>query len=94
MRLYRFCNVVFKDFKNENLNQNQIQKLQIINFPLEQGFISNIWLENYQKLIDFRKLNKNRWPHARGSEKPLYQFCYRNKNKFKEGTLEPYVFTF
>lgn len=92
MRLYRFCNAIFKDFKNEDLNQNQIQKLQSINFPLEQGSLSNIWLENYQKLIDFRKLNPNRWPQARGieSEKPLYQFCYRNKNKFKDGTLEPY----
>jgi len=92
MSLYRFCNAIFKDFKNENLNQNQIQKLQGINFPLEQGSLSNIWLENYQKLIDFRKLNPNRWPQASGieSEKSLYQFCYRNKNKFKVGTLEPY----
>ena len=92
MSLYRFCNAVFKDFKNKHLNQNQIKKLQSINFPLEKGSFSNIWLENYQKLIDFRKLNPNRWPQARGieSEKPLYQFCYRNKNKFKDGTLEPY----
>jgi len=92
MSLYRFCNSVFKDFKNGDLNQNQIQKLQNISFPLEQGSISNIWLENYQKLIDFRKLNPNRWPQARGieTEKPLYQFCYRNKNKFKDDTLEPY----
>jgi len=92
MRLYRFCNAIFKDFKNEDLNQNQIQKLQGINYPIEQGSLSNIWLENYQKLICFRKLNPNSWPQARGIEleKPLYQFCYRNKNKFKNGTLEPY----
>ncbi len=92
MRLYRFCNAIFKDFKNKELNHNQIQKLQSINFPLEQGSLSNIWLKNYQKLIVFRTLNPNRWPQARGieSEKPLYQFCYRNKNKVKDGTLEPY----
>lgn len=89
--LYRFCNSVFKNFKNNELSQGQIQKLQSINFPFEQGSISNIWLENYQNLIDFRKLNPNRWPQFRGLEieKPLYQFCYRNKKKFKDGTLEP-----
>lgn len=92
MRLYRFCNRVFKDFKNNDLNQNQIQQLQNMRFPLEKGSLSNIWMENYQKLIDFRKLNPNRWPQSRGieSEMPLYQFCYRNKNKFKGGTLEHY----
>ena len=53
---------------------------------------SNKWLNNFEKLKKFRAINPSIWPRAKGSEleKPLYQFCYRNRNKFINGTLEDY----
>jgi hypothetical protein len=91
-KLYRFCNSIFTSFKNEELTENHIKKLDSIKFPLNQGSASNKWLENYEKLKEFRKINPTRWPHARGLdfEKPIYQFCYRNKNSYINGTLEDY----
>ena len=91
-KLYRFCNSIFHSLENGELSINQQKSLEDIGFPLSQGYIANIWLDNYEKLKVFRQNNPNKWPKARGdkSEKPLYQFCYRNKNKFLEGSLEEF----
>lgn len=91
-KLYRFCNYIFHSLENGELSVNQQKSVEDIGFPLSQGYVANIWLDNYEKLKAFRRHNPNNWPKARGdkSEKPLYQFCYRNKNRFLEGSLEEF----
>lgn len=92
VKLYRFCMLIFKLYKNSELNIKQLQQLDNIGFPYALGVFTNAWLDNYEKLKRFRNSNPNRWPHARSSalEKLLYQFCYRNKNKYLIGTLEDF----
>ncbi len=92
IRLYRYCMSLFKAYKNEILSDEQLEKLDRLKFPYKLGVFSNKWLDNYEKLKKFREVNPSIWPRAKGSElgKPLYQFCYRNRNKFINGTLEDY----
>ena len=92
IRLYRFCISLFKAYKSNKLSQEQLELLDNLGFPYSQGVFSNAWLDNYEKLKGFRIINPSRWPQARASEleKSLYQFCYRNKNKHINGTLEDY----
>ena len=91
-KLYRFCNSIFRSLERGELPITQQNLLEGIGFPLTQGAFTNVWLDNYAKLKIFRQKYPNRWPSARGdnSEKPLYQFCYRNKNKYLEGRLEEF----
>ena len=92
IRLYRYCMSLFKAYKNDTLSAEQLEKLDKIEFPYQLGVFSNKWLDNYEKLKKFRAINSSIWPRAKASdlEKPLYQFCYRNRNKFINGTLEDY----
>lgn len=92
MRLYRFCISLFKAYNSNKLSQEQLDRLDNISYPYKRRAFSNVWLYNYEKLKKFRTINPKRWPQARVSEieKPLYQFCYRNKNKYLNGTLEDY----
>ena len=92
MRLYRFCNSILKGFSNEELSEDQIEKLESIGFPFEKHTLIDKWLDNYNKLKEFRETHPTRWPQARGfeSEKALYQFCYRNRKKHLNGFLEDY----
>jgi hypothetical protein len=92
IRLYRFCISLFKAYKNETLTKEQLENLDEIQFPYQLGAFNNKWLDNFERLKTFRLENPNMWPKARGGEleKPLYQFCYRNRNKFIDGTLEDY----
>ena len=92
IRLYRFCLSLFKAYKNESLTKGQIEKLDEIQFPYQLGVFSNKWLESFERLKKLRLENPNSWPKARGGEleKSLYQFCYRNRNKFIDGSLEDY----
>lgn len=92
IRLYRFCLSIFKLYKNSELNYEQLKQLDNINFPYTQGAFIDVWLNNYEKLKEFRITNPSRWPQAKITEleKILYQFCYRNRNKYINGTLEDY----
>ncbi|MDM8158597.1 hypothetical protein QUH73_02085 [Labilibaculum sp. K2S] len=92
IRLYRYCMSLFKAYKNKTLSDEQLEKLDKLEFPYQLGVFSNKWLDNFEKLKRFRATNPSIWPRAKGSEleKPLYQFCYRNRNKFINGTLEDY----
>jgi hypothetical protein len=92
VRLYRFCMSIFKSYKKNELTKKQLAMLDKIKFPYVNGTFSNGWMNNFEKLKEFRINNPNSWPKARGGvlEKPLYQFCYRNRNKFIDGTLEEY----
>jgi hypothetical protein len=92
MRLYRFCNTIFKSLSNEELSEGQIDKLESIKFPFEKHTLTDKWLDNYNKLKEFREMHPTRWPQARGfeSEKALYQFCYRTRKGLLNGSLEDY----
>jgi hypothetical protein len=92
VRLYRFCTSIFKAYKFNELTEEQLAILDNIWFPYKNGAFINVWMNNFEKLKEFRLKNPNSWPKARGGEleKPLYQFCYRNRNKFIDGTLEDY----
>ncbi len=92
MRLYRFCNSILKGLSNSELSEDQIEKLESIRFPFEKHTLTDKWLDNYNKLKEFREIHPTRWPQARGfeSEKTLYQFCYQNRKRLLNGSLEDY----
>ena len=92
MRLYRFCNSILKEFSEEELSGDQIEKLESIGFPFEKHTLTDKWFDNYTKLKEFRVTHPTRWPQARGfeSEKALYQFCYRNRKRLLNDSLEDY----
>lgn len=65
-RLYTWCAVQRLKKKKNILEDDKIKKLESI------GFIWNvqdyIWQQNYEKLIEYRKENPERWPSQRSTE--------------------------
>jgi hypothetical protein len=87
--LYYYCRRIRNEYENGLLDDEQIQLLNDINFPLSDIVSKNSWHRNYYELVEFRKHNPGRWPKARGieTEKHLYQFCFRNRVKYNENSL-------
>lgn len=71
-------------YKKGNLSDQQIENLKSIGYDLEAKGNENKkdrWLEMYNQLLEFRKLNSDSWPKfgAVGFESQLYNWCQANR---------------
>lgn len=85
--LYFFCLKQRKLFKQGKLSQEYVERLEDINFPFDKT--RKTWVQNFESLVEFRKLNPNRWPVRKESKKEekLYYFCYHQRKNYKEENL-------
>lgn len=88
INLGRWCDSLRQRYKNKEMREWQIKKLETINFPwnLEEFY----WTQQYEYLVEFRKNYSNRWPKKGElfpNENKLEVWCSTQKSRLKRGTL-------
>ena len=83
-KFHSWLNSQYSVFKNGNLTENQIKKLESIDFeliPKGNERKKDRWLEMYENLMIFRQNNPDEWPNigADGLEGQLYNWILANR---------------
>jgi len=86
-KLYRFCSVMKGRYRNNKLNEEQIQKLQSINFQFEQSKrkTRKSWFDNYDNYLIFINENKREPDYKIKNERKLY---YWKRNSIQSYNID------
>lgn len=88
IKLQVWCDSIRQRYKKKSIKEWQVKKLNSINFPwnLEEFY----WMQQYEYLIEFRKINSKRWPkndEVFPNENKLGMWCSTQQDRFKRSTL-------